>query len=51
MYFVRIDYLYKGSPVQRARYLVDSYSHARRILAEYHGADYFVLSVMIERCK
>lgn len=51
MYFLRLDYIYKGSPVQRVRTLVESYSHARGIMAEYLGDDYLVLSVRIERCR
>lgn len=50
MYFVRIDYLYKGSPVQRERSLVSSMTFVRRAIARYCTEDYLVLSVRVEKC-
>ena len=50
MFFVRIDYIYRGSPVQRVRRLVDTYLHAIDEIGEYHGEDYLVLQVRIEKC-
>lgn len=50
MYFLRIDYIYRGSPVQRERTIVSSYVHARRILSRFDGDDYLVLQVKFERC-
>lgn len=50
MYFLRVDYIYKGSPVQRERTIVSSYSHARHLLQRFCGEDYLVLQVKMERC-
>lgn len=50
MYFVRIDYIYKGSPVQRARMLASSLTRAYKAVRSYVGSDYLLLSVKIERC-
>lgn len=50
-YFVRVDYIYKGSPVQRVRLLCDTFASARKYIAQYCGPDYFVLCARIERCS
>lgn len=50
-YFLRIDYIYRCSPVQRVRTLVDSILEVRRYLHRYSNDDYMVLSVRVERCQ
>ena len=51
MYFVRVDYIYKGSPVQRERSLVSNLAYVRKALMRYCTEDYLVLSVKVERCS
>lgn len=50
MYFLRVDYIYKGSPVQRERTLVPTYDAGRRLLSRFCGEDYLVLQVRFEKC-
>lgn len=50
MYFLRVDYIYLGSPVQRVRRLVPSLVAAMRELSQYRGTDYLVLQVKLEKC-
>ena len=50
MYFLRVDYIYRGSPVQRLRTIVSSYKQARSFLMDFTGEDYLVLQVKIEKC-
>lgn len=50
MYFLRVDYIYKGGAVQRARTIVSSYEAGRRVLMNYEVSDYLVLQVKFERC-
>lgn len=50
-YFVRIDYLYCCSQVQRVRSLVSSIGEAYRLIKTFVGDDYMILQVKIERCS
>lgn len=51
MYFLRIDFIYKGSPVQRTRDLVDNFKEVSRIISTMVREGYHVLSVKVERCS
>lgn len=51
LYFVRVDYIYKGSPVQRVRCLVPSLTDAAKLVRQYLGHDFLVLQVKVEFCS
>ena len=50
MYFVRIDFVYKGSPVQRTRDLVDSFDKVVEMVSTLRADGYKVLQVKVEFC-
>ena len=50
MYFVRIDFIYKGSVVNRTRDVVDCFASAARMVNTMVKDGYTVLQVKIERC-
>lgn len=50
MYFVRIDFMYKGSSVQRTRNLCSDYAYVCRMLSTLNKFGYTVLAVKVERC-
>lgn len=49
-YFIRIDYLYRGSPVHRVRCLCPSLVDCAKLVRQYTGEGFMVLSVCVERC-
>lgn len=50
MYFVRIDFTYKGYNVQRTRDIVDDFSDAVQLLNTMLKDGYCVLQVKLEHC-
>lgn len=50
MFFVRIDFCFKGSHVQRTRDLVDGYPAVLEMLKTMTASGYSVIQVKIERC-
>lgn len=49
-YFVRVNYSYKGSPVQCTRRLVQGDSALLSFLADFQVEDFQIVSVRIEWC-
>lgn len=48
MYFLRVDYIYKHSGVQRTRDLCESLSQCLRILKSLRGENTKILQIKIE---
>lgn len=51
MYFVRIDFTYKGSPVHRTRDLVKDYQAVAEMVSTMTASGYHVLQVRVELCN